>query len=317
MRPALSRLGLGGAQFGNLYRTMPEATVEQTFTTAWESGIRYFDTAPHYGLGLSEYRLGRLLGRYPRDDYVLSTKVGRRLVANPDYAGELDDEGFAVAADTRRVWDFSRGGIRRSLEESLQRLGLDRVDVAYLHDPEGHWNQALREGLPALAELRDEGMVSAIGAGMNFAGHLTELIRRFDVDLVMCAGRYTLLEQAEDLMSVAQERGAGVVVAGVYNSGLLARPRPGPDPKYNYEPAPRALVERVHAIADVCERYGVQLPDAALAFPLRNPAVVSVVVGASGPGQVSQAVDRLNVDIPPSLWTDLAAAGLIGAATAG
>jgi len=310
-------LGLGGAQFGNLYRTMPEATVEQTFTTAWESGIRYFDTAPHYGLGLSEYRLGRLLGRYPRDDYVLSTKVGRRLVANPDYAGELDDEGFAVAADTRRVWDFSRGGIRRSLEESLQRLGLDRVDVAYLHDPEGHWNQALREGLPALAELRDEGMVSAIGAGMNFAGHLTELIRRFDVDLVMCAGRYTLLEQAEDLMSVAQERGAGVVVAGVYNSGLLARPRPGPDPKYNYEPAPRALVERVHAIADVCERYGVQLPDAALAFPLRNPAVVSVVVGASGPGQVSQAVDRLNVDIPPSLWTDLAAAGLIGAATAG
>jgi D-threo-aldose 1-dehydrogenase len=311
----MTRLGLGGSQFGNLYREMSDVVAEQTFATAWESGIRYVDTAPHYGLGLSESRLGRLLRQHRREDYVLSTKVGRRLVPNTDHAGELDDEGFAVPARSRRVWDFSRDGVRRCLEESLHRLGLDRVDVVYLHDPEGHWEQALRQGLPALQELRDEGMVSAIGAGMNLAGHLAELIRRFDLDLVMCAGRYTLLEQADDLMTAALEHGVGVVVAGVYNSGLLARPRPGPEPRYDYRPAPRPLVERVQAIADVCDRHGVQLPDAALAFPFRHPAVVSVVVGASGPQQVRQAVDRLAVDIPPALWSDLAGAGLISEAS--
>jgi D-threo-aldose 1-dehydrogenase len=310
--PHLTRLGLGGAQFGNLFEEMPEPVAEQVLAAAWDAGFRYFDTAPHYGLGLSETRLGRLLRGYPREEYVLSTKVGRLLVPNPGGAAEADDEGFAVAARTRRVWDFSRDGVRRSLEESLRRLGVDRVDVLYLHDPEGHWDQALREGLPALQELREEGVVTAIGAGMNLAGHLARLIRGFDVDLVMCAGRYTLLEQHEDLMDAALERGVRVVAAGVYNSGLLAEPRPGPGARYNYQPAPRALVERAHAIADICERHGVRLPDAALAFPLRHPAVASVVVGAARPEHVRQAVDRLAVDIPATLWTDLAAAGLIG-----
>jgi len=316
MRPSveslgLTRLGLGGAQFGNLYREMLDEVAEQTFATAWERGIRYYDTAPHYGLGLSERRLGALLRQRRREEFVLSTKVGRLLVPNPGYAGEQDSDGFAVPATTIRQWDFSRDGIRRSIAESLDRLGLDRIDIAYLHDPEQHWEQALSEGLAALLELRDEGVLRAVGAGMNFAEHLTELVRDHDVDLVMCAGRYTLLEQADELLDTAHDRGVGVVIAGVYNSGLLAKGRPAPGAHYNYGPAPQAVIDRVNALADVCERHGVDLADAALAYPLRHPAVVSVVVGAASPGQIAQAADRLERRLPEELWADLADAGLI------
>lgn len=311
MTPPVARLGLGGAQLGNMYRPLSDRAAERILATAWEEGLRSFDTAPHYGLGLSERRMGRFLRQFPRDDYVLSTKVGRLLVPNPDHAGEPDDEGFAVPADTRRVWDFSRDGVRRSLEGSLQRLGLDRVDVAYLHDPEGHWEQALGEGLPALLELRDEGVVRAVGAGMNIGAHLVELIRGHDVDVVMCAGRYTLLEQDEELMAAASERGVGVVIAGVFNSGILARERPGARARYNYVPAPRSLIQRAEAIAAVCARHGVALPAAALAFPLRHPAVSCVVLGASAPAQVTQAVHHLGAVVPSRLWSDLADAGLL------
>lgn len=307
----LTELGLGGAQLGNLYREVSDETVAATVDAAWEAGLRYFDTAPHYGVGLSERRLGALLRERPRDDYVLSTKVGRLLVPDPDGAGRYDDEGFAVPATTRRQWDFSRDGVRRSVEESLERLGLDRIDVAFLHDPEDHWEQALREGLPALLELRDEGVLRAVGAGMNFAAPLTELVHEHDVDLVMCAGRHTLLEQAGELLDAAGERGVGVVVAGVYNSGLLARPRPRPDAHYDYAPAPAELLDRVNALADVCEAHGVSLPEAALAFPFRHPAVVSVVVGAGGPDQLADAVLRHSRPVPDALWADLAATGLL------
>ena len=310
-RLELTELGLGGAQLGNLYREVPDETVAAVVDSAWDAGLRYFDTAPHYGVGLSERRLGALLRGRPRDDYVLSTKVGRLLVPNPDGAGRTDDEGFAVPATTVRRWDLSRDGIRRSVEESLERLGLDRVDVVYLHDAEGHWQQALAEAVPALVELREEGVVRAVGAGMNVAGPLTELVREHDVDLVMCAGRYTLLEQDDDLVDAAHERGVGLIAAGVYNSGLLSRPRPGPEPMYNYEPAPEELVVRVHAIADVCEAHGVTLPEAAVAFPLRHPAVVSVVVGAASARQVADAVDRYHRPVPGALWDDLASAGLL------
>ncbi len=308
---ALTELGLGGAQLGNLYQEMTDEVAAATVQAAWDAGVRYFDTAPHYGLGLSERRLGEALRQHARDDYVLSTKVGRLLVPAPAGADRMDDEGFAVPATMRRRWDFSRDGIRRSIEESLDRLGLDRIDVVYLHDPQDHWHQARTEALPALVELREEGVVRAVGAGMNFAGHLTELVREHDVDLVMCAGRYTLLEQAEDLLESALDRGVGVVAAGVYNSGLLARPRPGPAPKYNYEPAPAELVARVHALADACEAHGVTLPEAAVAFPLRHPAVVSVVLGAAGPGQLGDGIARYRRPVPDALWDDLAAAGLI------
>ena len=311
----LPRLGLGGSQFGNLYREMAPDVAEATFDAAWNGGIRYFDTAPHYGLGLSERRLGGLLRGRSRDSYALSTKVGRLLVPDPDGRGRTDHEGFAVPATHRRVWDFSRDGVRRSIEDSLERLGLDRIDVAYLHDPEDHWEQATTEGLPALLELRDEGVVRAVGAGMNHAEPLTELVEQYDVDLVMCAGRYTLLEQADGLVRAAAERSVGVVVAGVYNSGLLARPRPAPGARYNYAPAPKALLERVRRIAAICESHGVSLPDAALAFPLRHPAVVSVVVGAGSPDQVESALSGVARSVPDAFWSDLAQAGLIGASS--
>ena len=311
-RATLTELGLGGSQLGNLYRAIGDDDARRIVDTAWDNGIRYFDTAPHYGLGLSERRFGALLRERPRHEYVLSSKVGRLLEPDPNAGERMDDEGFDVPATTRRRWDFTRDGVRRSVQESLDRLGLDRLDVAYLHDPENHWEQALAEALPALLELRDEGVVGAVGAGMNFAEPLAELIRDDrGVDLVMCAGRHTLLEQAEELVHLAFERGVGVVAAGVYNSGLLATPRPGPDPMYDYAPAPTHLVARVEALATVCERHGVTLPDAALAFPLRHPAVVSVVVGAASSEQVDDAVDRHHRPIPDALWSDLAAAGLI------
>ncbi len=301
----ISRLGLGGAQFGNLYQEMTDAVAAQTFATAWECGVRYFDTAPHYGLGLSERRLGAFLSQLPRESYVLSTKVGRLLVPNEAFAGERDNDGFDVPARMKRVWDFSRDGVRHSIEESLERLGLDRLDIALLHDPESHWQQAIDDGLSALREMRDEGMVGAIGAGMNDARYLTELIREHDVDVVMCAGRYTLLEQANEMMAAASDHGVAVVIAGVYNSGLLARSRPDRDATYNYAPAPPELIARAGAIADICERYGVSLPHAALAFPLRHPAVVSVVVGAAAPEQISEAAQRLDQPIPDELWEAL------------
>ena len=309
---SLTELGLGGSQLGNLYRAISDDDARLILNTAWDRGIRYFDTAPHYGLGLSERRLGSYLRERPRDEYVLSSKVGRLLVPNQNDTGRMDDQGFDVPATTRRKWDFTRDGIRRSVHESLDRLGLDSMDIAYLHDPENHWEQALTEAVPALIELREEGVVRAIGAGMNFTEHLSELIRDdHGIDLVMCAGRYTLLEQADDLVDLALERSVGVIAAGVYNSGLLALPRPGPDPMYDYKPAPADLVARVEALAAVCESHGVTLPDAALAFPLRHPAVISVVVGAASPGQIADAVDRYHRSIPDALWSDLAAAGLI------
>ena len=237
---ALSELSLGCAQLGNLYREVSDADARSTVDTAWELGLRYFDTAPHYGLGLSERRLGAALASRPREDYVLSSKVGRMLEP-VEIAGGLDDQGFVVPATHRRRWDFSREGIRRSLEESLERLGLDRLDIVYLHDPDEHWTEVLATGYAALEELRSDGIVGAIGAGMNQSAMLADLVRETDLDVVMLAGRYTLLEQdaLDDLLPLCCERRVAVVAAGVFNSGLLARERPRDDAKYDYGEAPR------------------------------------------------------------------------------
>ncbi len=311
--PALTEVGLGAAQLGNLYRVTTDHEVEETVASAWDGGIRYFDTAPHYGVGLSERRLGAQLAAYPRDDYVISTKVGRLLVPSPDTADQRDAEGFDVPADPVRRWDFSRDGILRSVEASLERTGLDRFDILYLHDPDHHFAQASTEGIGALIELRDQGVVSAVGAGMNDAAPLAELIRRADIDVVMCAGRYTLLDDSAsaELLPLAVERGVGVVAAGVFNSGLLSSPRPPADATYDYAPAPAQLLARAHAIADVCQRHSVTLPEVAIAFALRHPAVVSVVLGARGRRQVSQNLDRAATPIPAALWHELAETGLI------
>ena len=309
----MTELGLGAAQFGNLYRVTSDEEVAAAVDSAWRAGIRYFDTAPHYGLGLSERRLGALLREYPRDEFVISTKVGRLLVPNDSGTNVMDDEGFAVRASEKRVWDFSRDGILRSVEDSLNRTGLDHFDILYLHDPDDHLEQATTEGIGALIELREQGVVKAVGAGMNQSAALSTLIRRADVDLVMIAGRYTLLEQSalDDLLPLALEHEVGVVIAGVYNSGLLSSPRASTDAKYDYGDAPVALVERANLIASVCERHGVTLPEAALAYPLMHPAVVSVVVGSRNSDQVDSNVQRYQAHIPTELWADLTQAHLI------
>ena len=310
---ALTELGLGMAQLGNLYRETTDAEARSAVQAAWAAGIRYFDTAPHYGLGLSERRIGALLAEHPREEYVLSTKVGRLLVPSPETSGKRDDQGFDVPATHRRVWDFSRDGVLRSLEASLERLGLDRVDVVYLHDPDEHWEQASQQAMPALTELRDQGVVRAVGVGMNETAMLADFITECDIDLVMCANRYTLLEQGalSDLLPAALARGVGVVIAGVYNSGLLARNHPPANARYDYEVAPVGLLPRLHRIADVCERHQVTVPEAALAFVAAHPAVIATVVGARTGSQVESNIARSQAQIPVELWHDLRAEGLL------
>ena len=306
-------LGFGGASAGNLFRPVSDDDVAAAVEAAWSAGIRYFDTAPHYGLGLSEQRIGAALAGRRRPDLVMSTKVGRRLIPSPAQSGEMDPAGFLVPASHRRVWDFSRDGVLRSLEDSLRRLGLDRVDIAYLHDPDDHWEQALGQALPTLIDLRRQGVISAVGVGMVQSQMLTRFVRESDVDLVMCAGRYTLLDQSAgaDLLPAAAERGVGVVAAGVYNSGLLARSRPSSDATFDYVKAAPDLLDRAHRIADICEEYGVTLPQAALAFVRAHPAVVSTVVGLRDADEVTDTVQRSAAAVPHEVWDRLRAAELL------
>lgn len=315
---SLTALGLGTAQFGNLYRETTEDEAAGALDAAWNGGIRYFDTAPHYGLGLSERRLGALLRTKPRDAFVLSTKVGRLLEPNPGGEGERDEDMFDVPATHRRRWDFSAEGVRRSIEESLERLGLDRIDIAYLHDPDDFGEQAIAEAIPALVALREQGVIGAVGAGMNQSALPAEFIRRTDIDVIMLAGRFTLLEQGAlaDLLPLAQERGVGIVIAGVYNSGLLATAHPDAQAKYNYAEAPDELIRKATAIARVCERHGVDLPTASLAFVFRHPAVASIVVGARTRDQMRSNLDRFTTPVPAELWEDLENEGLIPSLTA-
>jgi D-threo-aldose 1-dehydrogenase len=309
---ALSELSLGCSQLGNMYREVSDADARSTVDAAWELGVRYFDTAPHYGLGLSERRLGAALASRPRDSYVLSSKVGRLLEPVGVVEG-LDDQGFVVPATHRRVWNFSRQGIRRSLEESLERLGLDRLDIVYLHDPDDHWTDVLDTGYAALEELRADGIVGAIGAGMNQSAMLARLVRETDVDVVMLAGRYTLLEQdaLDDLLPMCCKRRVAVVAAGIFNSGILASAHPPDDAKYDYRDAPRELLERAQAIARICRRHGTTLPAAALAFPLAHPAVASVCVGAQSASQMRRNEALYREAIAPDLWSELKVEGLL------
>lgn len=310
----ISILGMGCAQLGNLRSVLTDDEAEASVHAAWDAGIRYFDTAPHYGLGLSERRLGRALAVYPRDEYVLSTKVGRLLVPSPETAQLRDlDNLFDVPSDVRRVYDLSRDGVLRSIEASLDRLGLDRVDIVYMHDPDAHFEAARTTGAQTLSELRDEGVIGAYGAGMNQSGMLAALIEQTDADIVMCAGRLTLLEQADSLrmLRIARERGAAVVAAAVYNSGLLAGDSVPDRVTYDYADAPQDVVERARELERVCRAHGVTLPSAAVQYPLRMPQVVSAVVGMRGVQQVTEAVARTTASIPESLWTDLQDAGLI------
>jgi D-threo-aldose 1-dehydrogenase len=300
----VTELSFGGAAIGNLFTEVSEDAARAAVDAAWDGGIRTFDTAPHYGLGLSERRLGDALRHRPRDEYVVSTKVGRLLrPVSPPYGP--DPDGFAVPADHVREFDYSADGVRRSLEASLGRLGLDRVDIALIHDPDDHSEQAFREAYPALEKLRGEGVVRAIGAGMNQAAMLTRFITDTDVDVVLAAGRYTLLDRsaADALLPAALERGISVIAGGVFNSGLLAAPRPGAT--YDYQAAPEELITRARQLERVCALYGVPLRAAAVRFPLTHPSVASVLIGVRSAAEITDAIRLRTVDIPAELWDAL------------
>jgi D-threo-aldose 1-dehydrogenase len=307
----VSPLAFGGAVIGNLYTEVSEEEAQEAVAAAWQQGIRYFDTAPHYGLGLSERRLGAALREHPRTAYTISTKVGRRLEPSDAGGDDLLAGGFAVPATHRRVWDFTADGVRRTIDASLERLGLDRVDVVYLHDPDDHAEEAFRQGYPALEKLRAEGVVGAIGAGMNQAEMLTRFVRDTDVDVVLCAGRYTLLDQRAltELLPAAQERGASVVIGGAFNSGLLADPKPGAT--YNYTSAPTELLDRALQLKAVADRHGTTLRAAALAFCAAHPAVASVLVGARSADQVRDCAEQFAAPVPAAFWQELREEGLL------
>lgn len=312
-RLRLGDLGFGGAQIGNLYHATTPEDAAAAVEAAWGAGVRYYDTAPHYGLGLSERRLGRALRDYPRSDYVLSTKVGRLLVPS-DSAHHADDEGFAVPATHRRVRDYSRDGVLRSIEGSLERLRLDHIDLVLIHDPDEHVVEALEQAAPTLSELRAQGVIRAFGVGTSGSSTLTRFVRESDPDVVMLAGRYTLLDQtaAQDLLPAALECGVGVINAGVFNSGLLSRAQPRRGDWFDYVPAPGDVADRARRIAKVCGRFGVELPSAALAFARRHPSVVNVVVGLRTSRQVDDTVRRWREAVPDALWSSLHDEGLLG-----
>ncbi|MGY5133417.1 aldo/keto reductase [Streptomyces nigrescens] len=303
-------LGLGCAPLGNLYRAVPEEQAREVVRTALATGAGYFDTAPHYGVGLSEERLGRALHGQGRASYTLSTKVGRRL--RPLAPGErAAGEGFVDTPARARVRDLSRDGIRATLDASLTRLGVDAVDIVYLHDVEDQLREVYETGFPALAELRAQGVVRAIGFGMNHSAPLARLVADLDADVVLCAGRWTLLERtaADDLLPVCARRGTSVVVGGVYNSGLLADPSPGAP--YNYVPAPATLLDRTRQLAACCAEFNIPLKAAALRFPFGHPAVAAAVVGAATPEEMAENARLFTQQIPDELWHTLVARGLL------
>ncbi|MGN6551634.1 MAG: aldo/keto reductase [Pararhizobium sp.] len=317
-----TELGFGTAPLGNLYRAISEEEAHQTLEAAWASGIRYFDTAPLYGLGLSETRVNRFLRGKRRDDYVLSTKVGRLMkVCPPEKRTGIGK--FFDTPSRQEVYDYSYDGVMRSLEASFERLGVDRIDILYAHDldifthgskqdSDARIEEFLGSGYSALVSLREQGVVKAIGAGVNEWQVCQTLAERGDFDLFLLAGRYTLLEQEalESFLPLCRQRGIGIVIGGPYNSGILATgPRRGAF--YNYSEAPQEILDRVGRIEAVCKRHDVRLIEAALKFPLLNDVVVSVVPGGQAVREVEANKTILDAAIPAALWSDLKAEGLV------
>ncbi len=319
---AFTELGFGTAPLGNLYRPLDEATAQATLRAAWDVGCRFFDTAPLYGLGLAETRLNAFLRGHDRDSFVLSTKVGRRLrVCAP---GERTGIGkFFDTPARQEVYDYGYDGMMRSIEDSFERLGVDRIDVLFCHDVDifTHGSKEASDrriaefmegGYRALHSLREQGAIAAFGAGVNEWQVCEAMARAGDFDLFLLAGRYTLLEQEalESFLPLCLERGIGIVLGGPYNSGILATgPKPGAF--YNYDPAPPAILERVARIERVCKAHGVRLIEAALRFPLAHPAVVSVIPGAQTPDEVRRNAEVIGAKVPTGLWADLKAEGLL------
>ena len=316
------RFGFGASGLGTLTWDVPDDVADAILAEAWTQGFRYFDTSPLYGFGLSELRLGRFLRNQPRGEYLLSTKVGRYFV--PYRRGETPDRGGWVRPQPLRpVLDFTYDGFMRSLEQSFNRLGAQTIDVVYIHDLDRrnlksdfdrHYRDTLDSGYRALDELRRSGDLRAIGAGVNEADVAADLISKLDLDVVMLAGRYTLLEQPglADFLPLAERRGVGVVAVGIFNSGILVKP-PQAGGNYDYGAAPAEVVEKARRIATVCAEVGIEMPAAAVHFPLAHPAVKAVVVGMSRPGAAKQNFDWYRAVVPVALWDRLRAEGLLSA----
>jgi D-threo-aldose 1-dehydrogenase len=288
-----SRIGFGSGVIGHLYAAVDDSQAADALDAAWSAGVRYFDTAPLYGNGLAERRVGRLLADKDRAAFVISSKVGRSIRTG-------------ASVDESPPRDYSATGVRRSVEGSLQRLGVDRLDIALVHDPDDHWSQARNQAIPELVRMRDEGIVRNIGVGMNQVEMLHRFVVESDVDCVLVAGRYTLLDQraADTLFPACLERGVDVIVGGVFNSGILADP--DRSPFFDYELASPDMLERARELQSVCVGHGVSLPAVAIAFVLAHPAVTTAVLGARSRHEVDENVRLANCEIPDALWQEIA-----------
>jgi D-threo-aldose 1-dehydrogenase len=306
----VSELGFGAAPIGNLYTAISDDDAQATVDAAWGAGIRYFDTAPHYGLGLSERRLGSALSRHSRDDYVVSTKVGRLLVDNPAPTGsDLLSGLFDVDDRLTRQLDYSADGVRRSLDESLDRLGLDRIDIVLVHDPIDFLDTVIANTIPALIRLRDQGVIGAVGVGMNLWEPLRRAVVETDIDVVMVAGRWTLLDRsAAPLLDACEQNSCSVLAAAPFNSGLLAQRWPETGSRFDYGPASDEVLERARALAAASNSGGATLPQAALQFPLLHPSVASVVAGMGTVGQVTENSALLAEPVSEAAWDLIAGA---------
>jgi D-threo-aldose 1-dehydrogenase len=315
-----SRLGLGGAPLGNLFAPVSEPDAKALIDAAWAGGCRSFDTAPHYGHGLSEQRLGAALRARPRDDFVLSSKVGRLLT--PDANVPHEQHGYVGGLPFRQHWDYSAAGVRRSVEDSLQRLGLTRLDAAFVHDCDATTHgagaaavrrQVIDETLPALHAAKREGLIRAVGLGVNDAQIVLDVLREADLDVLLLAGRYSLLDHTAlpELLPLCVQRGVRIALGGAFNSGLLATGTRSGQARFDYAPAARDWVERTARLETLGDTHGVPLRAAALQFPLAHPAVDVVMVGARSAAEWQDAAAMVRHPIPAAYWHDLRAAGLL------
>jgi D-threo-aldose 1-dehydrogenase len=307
----VTSIGLGSAPLGGLFSAVSDADAEATVARAWSLGVRFFDTAPLYGFGLAERRLGAFLRQQQRDSYVISTKVGR-LLRVPDGAAYEDDH-YKGTTRERPLFDFSHDGVMRSVEESLARLGLDRVDVLLVHDPDDHYDAAVSGAFRALQRLREDGTVKAIGAGMNQSEMLARFAEAVPVDCFLLAGRYTLLDQGalDALFPLCLSRNIGILLGGIYNSGILANPVAGA--KFNYEDADERLIARARELDALCRRHGTALKAAALQFCLAHPAVTVAVMGARNAAEVADNIAMSEQAVPAAFWQELRARNLVDA----
>ena len=306
---AVNRLGLGGAPLAGLYQGVTDEAAARVVDTYLGHGLGFFDTAPLYGSGVSETRLGAVLSSRDRGSYVLATKVGRLLVRDPERDQDVWSDDLPPVGP---VFDYSYDGTLRALDESLSRLGLDRVEILHIHDPDNDYEEAMKGSYRALVRLRDEGVIRAVGVGMNQAKMLARFATEGDFDCFLCAGRYTLVDHTalKRLLPLCEERDISIIIGGPYNSGILAQGAVD-GARFDYRRAPAQIVEKVRRVEAVCNRHGTPLKAAALQFPLAHPAVAAVIPGARSPGEVDENVRMFEVEIPADFWSELREEGLI------